>query len=73
MANALENLLESDFKNILKKLDETEEKLVKSERNYVELWRKYEKSVERSQEINHQLEKSEKARLEEMVFQQSKL
>lgn len=33
----------NEYENILRKLDQTEDKLAKAERNYAEIWRKYER------------------------------
>lgn len=44
-----------EIEALLRKLDQTEDRLTRSERNYAEIWRKYEKSLETNQSLSAEL------------------
>lgn len=58
---------------ILRQLDETEKKLAVSERNYAEMCRKYERARQMCEELSSELEREQRARLQELIDLQSKL
>jgi hypothetical protein len=55
-----------DYDQLLLKLDQTEEKLVKSERNYAEIWRKHEKLLQEKQHNGREVELEQRLRHHEV-------